>query len=1034
MKRDFGYPHGIHSRRVSRWSNRLTALTVLTTLLAGFQLHPTTLVRAEEVEDEADQQQETVQPIGSLTGRAGHLAFETFGRTDSITHVELMPYLDLDQVTLFADTRFFMSNDGYCGGNVGFGYRYRTPEADRFVGASFWYDIDDTTGELFHQLGVSLESCGSLWDVRTNLYFPIGDFEKDYQVSVYDRQFVGNQIVFTDARTYGEAMKGFDLELGIPIPTEFARAHNLSITPGTYMFFGDTTEDIYGYKVRAEGNVTKNVGMQVEMTDDETFGTTVMFGFEFVMPGGSRFEKPADTSSRIRTDQFVHRNYNIIVSKQVDYTAGLTAMNPETGLAYSVQHVSSAAWGTELGTPDNPYHTIADAQAAGADIIFVHADSVLSDAIVMEEGVRILGEGVNHSIQYDGYGIGLLPTVNSSTTRPTLLGVSGTAVTLASNSELSGFVIDSPTGYGIVGNSVENFAVRNVDLLNAGLDGVYLQDVDGDNTFYNLAISGVVGTAVHLDGGDSDTSISGTVANSSGRAVVVENTVGGHANLSGLVVNDNGGEGILVDNAAGNVSFGTVNVRNSTTTGIAVDGASGEVTFEDALVSNAASTAVDIRNTTGSFAFGDLDVINQTGGPGVSIVDSTAEGIFSSLEIETDGATGLLVQNGGDLAIEAGNIETANGTAVDIENATVDANLTSVSSSNATVGIRIVDHDGQFLIVGNGSESTGGLIQNATTGALIDNAGTVGFQYVDFEGNGVGLGVTDTDYLALSYVNVADSTRYGLDALNVSIVEVTGSVFDDNGGAGYNSIRFRSDTEASYGLFLSESTITDATDAALAISTFGSGDDSSLTLQVSECEITTSLFGASGVNAHWNGQLVGSILYTEFEGTGGSNTGIDITTSSTSELVELAISHNTFAFDGGDDVGVDITTLGPSTIAIGWNTIDFDASGGTGLQFNLAESAEAYVYSNDITDNVSGATGILFQSITGPSTVTLQSNNIYLLSETSVIDRGIIFSSVSGTVELLDPMNNIVTGATTLFYAPVGTLDGYTYVNSERVP
>lgn len=1034
MKRDLGHPHGPAGCQASWRRRRLVSYGLLFTLLVGAHVLLMRLACAEEFEEEVAQEQEAIEPFGSLTGRAGYLAFETFGRNDSISHVELMPYLDLDQITLFGDTRFFMSNDGYFGGNVGFGYRYRMPEGNRFIGASFWYDLDDTTGEMFHQLGVSLESCGSLWDVRTNIYFPIGDFEKDYRIAVHDQQFDGNHIVYTDARTYGEAMKGFDLELSLPVPTTFARTHNFSITPGTYMFFGDTTPDIYGYKVRAEGNVTSNLSMQVEMTNDDTFGTTVMLGVEFVLPGGPRLEKPADTSSRIRTDQFVHRNYNIIVSKQVDYHAGLTAINPATGMPYTIQHVSSAAGGSELGTPEDPYHTIADAQTAGADIIFVHADSVLSESVVMQEGVQILGEGVDHNIYYDGYGVGLLPTVNSSTTRPTLLGVSGAAVTLASNSQFSGFVIDTPTGYGITGSSVENVLVRSVDVLNAGLDGLFLQNADGENTFYNLAISGVTGTAVHLDGGDSDTEISGTVANSAGRAIVVENTAGGHADLSGMVVNDNGGEGVLVDNTVGDVSFGTVNVLNSSTTGIAVDGASGDVTFADALVNNAAATAVDIRNTVGTFAFGDLDVTGQSGGPGVSIIDSTADGTFTSLDIATNGVTGLFVQNGGDLAIEAGNIATTNGTAVDIENATVDANLTSVSSSGASVGIRIVDHDGEFLIVGNESESTGGLIQNATTGVLIQNAGTIGLQYVDLEGNGVGLDVTDTDYLALSYVNVTDSTGYGLDALNVAVAEITGSVFENNGGAGSNSIRFRSNTQASYGLFFSKSTITDASDGAIAIATFGSGDDSSLTLQVSECEIATSRAGAAGVSANWNGALVGSVLYTDFEGTGGSNTGIDITTTSTSELVELAVSHNTFAFDGGNDVGVSVTTLGPSTLAFGYNTIEFDGSGGTGFQFNLAESAEVYAYSNDITDNVSGGTGILFQSIAGPSTVTLQSNVIELLSTTSIIDRGIIFSSVSGTVELLNPMNNIVTGATTSFYAPVGTLDGYTYVNGAKVP
>jgi hypothetical protein len=103
-----------------------------------------------------------------------------------------MPYFEAGQHTLFSDARFFMSNDGYFGGNAGLGYRYRLPEGNRFVGASVWYDLDDTTSELFQQLGISLESCGSLWDVRTNLYFPIGNSEKDYRIAVQDQSDHGH--------------------------------------------------------------------------------------------------------------------------------------------------------------------------------------------------------------------------------------------------------------------------------------------------------------------------------------------------------------------------------------------------------------------------------------------------------------------------------------------------------------------------------------------------------------------------------------------------------------------------------------------------------------------------------------------------------------------------------------------------------------------------------------------------------------------------------------------------------------------------
>ena len=1031
MKRNFARKDERSDFRATWMTPRVVAWTLLITFLATLNNASPRLALADE---EDAQQDDAVESRGSLTGRAGYLAFETFGRDDSITHVEIMPFFEVDQHTLFSDVRFFMTNDGYFGGNAGFGYRYRVPEGNRFLGASFWYDLDDTTSEIFHQLGISLESCGSLWDVRTNIYIPIGDYEEDYGIAVQDQRFAGNQITFTSARTFGTAMTGFDLELGLPLPTKFARTHNISVTPGTYMFFAGASQDIHGCKVRAEGNITSNLAMQVEMTDDDTFGTTVMLGVEFVLPGGPRSEKPADTSSRIRTDQFVHRNYNIIVSKQVDWSPDRIAINPTTGQPYTVQHVSSTTGGSGLGTVEDPFSTITDAQAAGGDIIFVHGDSVFSDPLVMQQGERILGEGVDHEIFYDGYGTGLLPTVNSSTARPTLLGVSGTAVTLASNSEFSGFLVDSPTGNGIVGDSISEGVVRHVDVVNAGLDGLYIHNAGYGNGFYRLAISETLGAAVHIDGGSSTVTMTGTLDNSAGRAVVVENTTAGQVDLTEMVVQDDGGEGVLLENVDGDVSFGRVDVRNSPTTGIAIDGGSGDIAFANALVQNAAAEGVDIRNTTGTFAFDNLDVTNQSGGPAVSVVDSTAVGTFSSLDLATNGVTGLFVQNGGELEIESGNINAVNGTAVDIENATVDAELTSVSSSGATIGMRIVDHEGEFLIMGNEAEGTGGLIQNATTGVLLVNAGTVGLQYVDLEGNGVGIDVTDTERLALSYASVTDSVSYGIDSLNTELLEVVSSTFENNGTAGSNSLRFRTATLGDYSLLLYETEMTDASDAAIAVSTLGSGEGSTLTLQVYDSSITTSRFGAVGTQINWNGAIVGSILNSVFEGTGGSNIGVDVIATSTSELANMAVNQNTFTFDGGNDIAARFATLGPATISTSLNAVAFDAAGGTGFQFDLAESAEVTVASNYIVDNVAGGTGVLFSSIAGPSSVALQSNVVDLLSTTSIIDRGFIFTSVTGSVELVNAMENTVDGATTSFFAPVGSLDGHTYVNGETVP
>ena len=95
--------------------------------------------------DEAPPLQRVGNGAANWRARVGHLAFETFGRDSSITHVEVMPMIPLDNAALFSDWRLFIDNHGEIGGNVGLGYRQWVAEFDHVVGASFWYDGDNTS-------------------------------------------------------------------------------------------------------------------------------------------------------------------------------------------------------------------------------------------------------------------------------------------------------------------------------------------------------------------------------------------------------------------------------------------------------------------------------------------------------------------------------------------------------------------------------------------------------------------------------------------------------------------------------------------------------------------------------------------------------------------------------------------------------------------------------------------------------------------------------------------------------------------------
>ena len=970
----------------------------------------------------------------SFAARAGYIAFETFGRDDSIVHLEALPYVESGQKTLFSDLRFFVSDEGLLGGNLGLGYRYRLLDSDRFIGGSLWFDIDDTTGQLYHQLGLSLETYGSNWDFRSNFYLPVGCSEQDYEIAVRNQRFVGNQIIYDGSRSYGEAMEGIDMEFGVPFPTQFATLHRITANVGGYWFLGDQVPDIQGVKCRIEGDLTDLVSMQVEMTHDDTFDTNVMLGIAIKLPDGSSPDD-ADTQAFMRrANEFSRRNYNIIVSRQDNLQTDLTAINASTGQPYVVQHVSSAAGGLNLGTVDDPLHTIADAQSAGGDIIFVHADSVLGDALVMGSGETILGEGVDHRLPYGDYGSFLLPTATAGTLLPTLQGVSGTAVTLASNSTFAGFTIDTPSGHGIFGNASANVTVRDVDVVDASQDGILLQQITGSNVFTNVNVRGAAGSALHVDGGTADVAFAGTIENSASRALLVENTTGGEIDLTQAAIDDDGGQGVLFDNAGGSVALGEVDILNSTATGLSIQNSNATFTLDDVHVANSASTGIDVQNTSGSIEFGTLAADGINGARGLSIVDSAAEFSINSLDLSVQNATALHLHNSGLTTVVGGTIESTGGSAVDIENTETDITLTSVSSDGAGVGIRIFDNPGTFRVNGNGNLGSGGLIQNATTGVLLSDSNIVALYYMDLDGNDVGINAANTEHLGLAYSRVTNSSTYGIDSLNSTTFEVMGSIFENNGSPTTNTIRAYADAAGDYEYVIQTSSFDDDSAAAVSIFSSGAGDGSSLTLLFKENDVATTRLGADGLNLSWNGPLVAAIRNNTFQGTGGSNDGLDIASNSTIEYAQIGVYDNTFTFDGSSDVGARIGTLGPSMVVVESNNITFDAADGIGLDFNLAKSAEVYLYQNAIDYNVSGDTGIQFTSIDGPAEVNINANHIDQLSITGALDYGIRFISITDTVTLAGTYNNTVSGATMSFFAPVGTTTGVIHVNGASVP
>lgn len=711
--------------------------------------------------------------------RVGHYTGPTVGRTESITPFELMPYWINGNHILFSDFRLFRANGGdlRMGGNAGVGYKFFIEEWNRTLGAAFYYDRDDLSDVTFEEVSVALETLGENYDLRSNIYIPVGEKDRlsGIRLLADTARFQNYNVLFDQRRTIAKALTGFDAEIVLPLPTRFLRDHDVKVGAGGYFFEADAIPDVVGWKGRVEGRVFDTVNMRVELTSDDTFDTNVVFGVDWTYGGMKKPDTPRrHVRQHYRLTDPVRRNYQVSVAQVPVIDEGIVAVNPATGLPYRFIHIANnPPAAVQTGTVDEPFETIAMARALAAvdptDFFFLHADSVFDtapeNALVLADGEKFLGEGdgVNHLIPVPGFGTPLpLPRATDGSNRPLFLDASGFGVTLARNSEFSGFEIRNSTDHSIfAGAGVNNAVVQNVFVTrDAGApgtgDGIRLEGVTGRVAFANVEVQNAPGDGFHVVGGSPQVTFttlfgqpgSGQIINNSNRAVHIENMAGGFVNMSGSFVTDNGGEGVLITNSAGQATIDNLTSNNSTTTGIQVVESSGVFSFRNTqnsatVIDNASGISVDLIGNSGTTVFQDLSITNRndiginigasgatrftgqarfTGDVGVGGVGGVTEGIRfrdatgtarfeRSLSVSNSGGDGIVIGDAAGSVAPFNTLGSFNvGGQTAIDNAAGTSILVANTSTNVAFGsngailprtLNITNRNGAGIVVNN---------------------------------------------------------------------------------------------------------------------------------------------------------------------------------------------------------------------------------------------------------------------------------------------------------------------------------------------
>ena len=706
-----------------------------------------------------------------ILGRVGHIAGETMERNQSITYFDLSPYVFAENTYLFGDGRLFLTNQGHMGGSAGLGMRQYFPRNDFVLGASGWYDRDDSRPASFQQLGLSLEMFSQWMDIRSNYYWGIGTTLQDLGtiVSPGSARFTDNQITFSTQTSLATSTNMVDLMFTVPITGEIAQSMNLEATAGWYHVYTPSVnfKNVNGYKLRLDGDFLDRVlHLYTELSVDPFYGTNLVAAADVNYWHHLEARPRLGASQYNRIAQWVRRNRGVITRDSVQINAPQAAINPSTGQPYFVNHVRHlvnptlalpnfpAPTGT--GALQSPFEYIPEAQTSGnADLIFVHADSVFDGRppLVLNNGELVVGEGVTQSIPVQGGLLLPLPRATNGTNRPLIDNTVGTAVTLANNNLFAGFDINNTTGTAIFGSGVNSGSLSQlrIDGTTGGATahGIHFQNATGQFQLRNVNISNTEGNAFYVDGGNAAIVYdSGTITNTngtSGFAVLVENNSGGSVNMLGTTVNETGGDGVRVFNSGGATTLGTLNLTNTTGDAIHIEDVFGSVSiFGDVNIANPTGDGIFIRNLSGGVSGLSPIVINGRNGVGINLLDIASTGSVAFTGSVTMGAPGAgagatdhginFQRNAGQVAFNNITINGSNAAGINIGGVLADANTGSflVAGQTTIIGDEttgITDSAIQLLNDGSAVTFNGITIGNRDDGGIeiLNHSGNTNF-------------------------------------------------------------------------------------------------------------------------------------------------------------------------------------------------------------------------------------------------------------------------------------------------------------------
>ena len=427
-----------------------------------------------------------------------------------------------DGSVIYTDWRFMADDQDNREFNLGLGYRKLIETAllgEGIAGTHIWLDRRITErGSAFNQITAGAEWYAEDWELKVNTYLPLNTSKTYTQANPNGSggSFSGTQIVVkTDQTVVEESLRGIDFELGYKLPLPENITDSTRIYTGGYYFAGDEAEDVTGWRTRFTSDITPDIQIGARFQKDDVRGSQGFLEATIRLPFGHK-KSYRKEGLRARLDESPERDIDIVTNEALtDDGTDKPLLNTTTGTIQNVYHVDNTAAGGGDGSAENPFNTLAAAQAAAGtnDIIYVHrgngtAAGQNTGVTIDDDGQMLIGEGSAISFSGGMFTLGagsgsaanlIIPAGNAPVISNTNPNGDGVTVT-ADNIYLSGFTVDGASRDGILveGNaaSAQNVTITNVTASN-NRTGIYIHGYNGGDVSAMVEQSITTGNSQH---------------------------------------------------------------------------------------------------------------------------------------------------------------------------------------------------------------------------------------------------------------------------------------------------------------------------------------------------------------------------------------------------------------------------------------------------------------------------------------------------------------------------------------------------------